>query len=274
VFVVLPDSQHIAKRRRLDEEPQADVFWLKELHSEIWGRKDRIAECFRQVEVTREHYDALQTRLFQKYPDRDSAQYNGKVHIVVDDKLDIIRPTAEPLHPDNDVDQVDGVDDPEAIEDDFELDSLFPSTLRYLDLSTLNLKEKSPRFPWTLFLRREYDHITRLIDEGPDNSLNSVIISGQPGTGEVIVSPVLHDLIDLADIKARPSISTLGSSSFYSKAARSCTNATIKNNLYIMSPTTALNRSVHLCYQTSPLWPLLTATGGIANPTLSSTNPM
>jgi hypothetical protein len=189
VFVGLPD-EHIDKRPRLDASGD-DIPWLKKLHSEIWGRQDRKAECLRQVKVTREHYDALQTTLLQKYPNRETPQYDGQDHFVVSNKLDIIRPTAEPLHPDNEEGRVDGVDNPEAIEDDFELDSLFPSTLRYLDLSTLNLKEKSPRFPSTLFLRREYDHITRLIDERPNKNFGSVIISGQPGTGEVIFSPCL-----------------------------------------------------------------------------------
>jgi hypothetical protein len=161
----------------------------------------------------------LQDRLNQKYADRDSAWYDSTDHLVVNDKLDILALTFSPeaLHLDKDEDQVVDIDDPEAIEDDseidsnpddeedqvvdlddpeategdFKIDALFPSTFRYLDLSSLGLEAPTSRFPLPLLLREEYDHITRLIDEGPIAGSNSVIVSGQPGTGEVLVFPCL-----------------------------------------------------------------------------------
>jgi hypothetical protein len=219
-----PDQEHLAKRRRLDDPESSDgdvhhVPWLRELHARIWGRKDLIPYHFRQAKVTRAHYDALQAKLNQKYADRDSAQYDSTNHLVVKDKLDILASTFSPeaLHPDKDEDQVVDIDDPEAIEDDseidsnpddeedqvvhvddpeategyFKIDALFPSTFRYLDLSSLGLKESTSRFPLPLLLREEYDHITKLIDEGPEGASGSVIVSGQPGTGEILVFPCL-----------------------------------------------------------------------------------
>ncbi len=80
-------------------------------------------------------------------------------------------------------------DGPEASnEDDSEINSLFPFTLRYMDLSTLELEHTSDRFPSSLFIREEYDHISKLISEQPKTGKGSVIVSGQPGTGEVLIS--------------------------------------------------------------------------------------
>lgn len=94
-----------------------------------------------------------------------------------------------PRHPDNKEDRVDDDDDMEGSnEDDSEINSLFPFTLSYLDLSTLELKDMSHRFPSPLFLRQEYDHISELINKMPRSNKGSVIITGQPGTGEVPVS--------------------------------------------------------------------------------------
>jgi hypothetical protein len=80
-------------------------------------------------------------------------------------------------------------EDEDKDEDDRELRSLFPSILRFLDLSSLTLKEKvSLRLPLPLLLREEYKHISGLIKEEPVSSAGSIIVSGQPGTGELLVS--------------------------------------------------------------------------------------
>ena len=55
--------------------------------------------------------------------------------------------------------------------------------------SPLGLKAKVPtRLPLPLFLRQEYDHISALIETRPRNGQGSVVITGQPGTGEALVS--------------------------------------------------------------------------------------
>ena len=156
---------------------------------------DLAPKLFREVEVTRAHYDELQDRLNRKHPDRNSKQYDGG--LVLSDKLDILERTAFPeallpQHSDHSEDRVDddGVEAGSGNGSDFEIDSFFPFTLRYLDLSALELKHRSDRFPLPLFRRQEYDNISELINENSSkNSYGSVMVSGQPGTGEVLVSP-------------------------------------------------------------------------------------
>ena len=157
-----------------------DFDWLKELHLEIWGRGDLIPELFRTVEVTRADYDKLQHNLNQDFPRRKLPGYDGSPNDVLSYKLDILK-RATPAIPPNTNNDVDNGDDPEAI------DSLFPSTLTFLDLSTV-LKKKSGRFPLAIFVREEYNIISKLINERPQNSRGSVIVSGQTGTGTVLVS--------------------------------------------------------------------------------------
>jgi len=135
------------------------------------------------VKVTQTHYNELQKRLKEQHPDRDSPEYDGRKHNVQSVKLDLLRSITPvvPRHPNNNED-----DDLEASnEDSSDINTFFPSTFSFLDLSTLGLKAKvQSRLPLPLFLRREYHHISAIIEDEQD----SVIISGQPGTGEVLVS--------------------------------------------------------------------------------------
>ena len=177
----------------------ANSFWLEEVRSKVWKRKDLEPVLFRTVKVTRHHYTELQKRLEGQHPDRDSPGYDGREHNVQDIKLDFLRSitpfaSGHPEIPDNNRDPSPGrvgdgdTDDAEATNQEGSyINSLFPSTLSFLDLSPLDLKAKVPtRLPLPLFLRQEYDHISALIEAEP--RIGHVIISGQPGTGEVLVS--------------------------------------------------------------------------------------
>jgi len=178
----------------MSDSGDKDTPWLKEVYSKIWNRGDLKQKLFRKVEVTRAHYDELQVILDRKYPDRNDPEYDGRSHEVLSDKLEHLNLIAaghvSPLRdPDNNKDRVDDDDDLEASnEDDSEIDSFFPFTLTYLDLSILELENKSERCPLPLFIRQEYNHLSKLIDKEPQNGTGSVIVSGQPGTGEVLVS--------------------------------------------------------------------------------------
>jgi hypothetical protein len=78
--------------------------------------------------------------------------------------------------------------DPEPIsEDEVVLQSLFPYNLEFFDLSALALKVVE-RLPLPLLLRKEYKIISKLIENEPEGSRGSVLVSGQPGTGEFLVS--------------------------------------------------------------------------------------
>ena len=144
------------------------------------------------MKVTQDHCIELQNRLKEQHPDRDSPEYDGREHNVLSAKLDFLRSITPlpPRHPDNNEDRVDDDIDPEATNPDgSDIKSFFPSTLSFLDLSSLRLKVYVPnRLPLPLLLRQEYDHISALIKREPRNSEGSVIVSGQPGTGEVLVS--------------------------------------------------------------------------------------
>jgi hypothetical protein len=157
-------------------------------------------QIFREVSVTQAQCDELQRRLklhtgggSQDYPIID----------VLNVKLDLLRsfPQAEASSPqlldDNDIQVDDDSDtgtssedeDMDLDEDNRDLRSLFPSILRFLDLSSLELKESvSDRLPLPLLLRQEYKHISELIEKRPRSSAGSVIVSGQPGTGEFLIS--------------------------------------------------------------------------------------
>ncbi len=97
------------------------------------------------MEVTRAHYDALEDSLDQKYKNRGDKQYDARRSKVLGKKLAILKTTMlttaiEAVSPRNsedlmDVDDGKG-DDPEAI------NSLFPSTLSFLDLSSVLHEDK------------------------------------------------------------------------------------------------------------------------------------
>ena len=181
--------------------------WLEEIHSRIWSRKALERDLFRMVKVTQAHYDELEKRLNDQHPYRNLPSYNGAKSDVKSIKLDVLRSAfPEKLrHHDSNEDRVDDDDypeasdedgsemhvgDPQAIDEDGSPINMVSSfTLNFLDLSSLNLKEEPPRgLPLTIFLRREYNHISALIEERPRNGYGSVVVSGQPGTGELLVS--------------------------------------------------------------------------------------
>ena len=143
--------------------------------------------------VTREHYDQLQNTLNKEYPDRNGELYDGGGYDVLSYKLDLLAsltlagsPHPEDAHRVDNDNEADDDDKPEGrSKEDFQIDSFFPYTLTYLDLSILKLKSQSDRFPMPIFIREEYSIMSKLINERPQSGRGSVIVTGQPGTGEV-----------------------------------------------------------------------------------------
>jgi len=166
-------SVNLAPAKELND---VDYAWLEEVRSKIWKKKELERDLFREVKVTQAHFNELQKRLKVQYPDRNSPEYDGD-HDVLRVKLDVLQ-----FVPKKEVDSKMDVDGPEECDGDGV--PIFPFTLRFLDLSTLNLTKVPRRMPLLPYLRQEYDDITTLIGKKD----YSVVVSGQPGTGEVSVS--------------------------------------------------------------------------------------
>ena len=199
-----PDDLDGTKRMRVDNDA-----WLLELHSKIWDRKDLWQELFHTVEITAAHYYELQERLGKLYPDRHTRDYHAGSEGVLSTKLELLRNFKPPLvaparelaaHTDNERaenneeeenndDDKGNNDDDEGNNDDDDPCSLFPVTLKYLDLSYLELENTTLRMPLAFLIRNEYEILSELVDRQ-----GSAIISGQPGTGRIPVFPLMLDL--------------------------------------------------------------------------------
>ena len=191
IICLIALAQTLPASQRSGVDNEQGLPWLKEVRSKIWGRKKDLGpNLFRTVKVTRACYAELQMRLKEKHPDRDAPDYDGSKHDVRNVKINVLRSLPDlpsRRHPDDNDSRMDNDGDPEASNPD-DPDIKFPSILRYLDLSSLKLKTKmSTRLPLPLLIRQEYDYITELIEKRPQSSMGSVIVSGQPGTGQFIV---------------------------------------------------------------------------------------
>ena len=185
-----PDDLDSPKRARGDNDG-----WLSELHGKIWNRKDRLEELLHTVEITTAHYDELQERLDKLCPNRHNQGYIAGSKSVLSTKLDILRnfqPSlaapapelaayADNEQAENNKEENNDADDPRSI---------FPVTIEYLDLSCLQLKDMTSRMPPTFLIRDEY----KILDDIVDELQGSGIISGQPGTGNLLVFPLMRDL--------------------------------------------------------------------------------
>jgi hypothetical protein len=192
--------KHLHPPYTSDDADRRSDAWLVEVHSKIWDRQDLSSELYHKVEVTVAHYDALQERLRKLHPDRDSSNYIAGANDVLSIKLEILQayqpipasassPSVQGAHSGNE--QILGKNDEDLEEEsdgnDTELSSFLPATLDFLDLSSLGLQNEPRRLPLPLLLRQEYSLISQLIEERPTSSSGCVIVSGQPGTGEVLV---------------------------------------------------------------------------------------
>ena len=176
---------------------------LSELQSKIWNRQDGRSELFHEIEITFAHYKELQKRLTESKPGRISPNYSSAD--VQSIKLDILRsfkppslPPSLPVSPGCNDDEKVGVEQTEGGEDsdslDDELRPFFPTTIQYLDLSSLELSNPPDRLPLPLLIREDYDVISELLDDLSQDSSGSMISNGQPGTGDFLIFCFLSNL--------------------------------------------------------------------------------
>ena len=160
--------------------------WLLELHSKIWGRENLRLFC--ETDITVARYKKLQKYLMESQPGRTSKAYTaGDVQSI---KLDILRINSpSPVPPGRNDDETVGkeqTEDGEYGDLDDELCSYFPATIKYLDLSSLDLVHKPRRLPLLLLIRQDYTVISELLDNLSNSNKGSAIVSGQPGIGDFL----------------------------------------------------------------------------------------
>ena len=211
VFISLPIDQSPAKRPRLDdndgiegqakrskgegesmlqcrsssslffslEDEEDHLPWLKELRSKIWGGVK--PSLIRTVTVTEADYDALQKRLNGLSDDKSIEL--AKLNFLQSLSTTSASPNLN-LDDESSEEEVENDDLKETV-----IHKLFPSVFRYLDLTSLGLKNGvTNRFPVPMLYRQEYEDMTNLIGGESRRSKGSAIVTGQPGTGEFLVS--------------------------------------------------------------------------------------
>jgi hypothetical protein len=122
----------------------------------------------------------LQARLDEKHPTRHSESY--KAQDVLSIKLDLLLKFT-PSSPPPVIDWDDNDADYDDI--DIELQNILPEKIAFLDLSSLDLKNRVDiSFP--LLIRKEYGVISTLIDKGINDVASSCILTGQSSVGKAI----------------------------------------------------------------------------------------
>ena len=114
-----------------DVEIAHRLTWLEELHKKIWNRKDRIPQLFNKVKVTQADYTALQERLNELHPGRESLDYRGIWFDVLDAKLEFLRslPHLDYNDDDDDDPEANNEDSEASNDDEAKIKSLFPFTI-------------------------------------------------------------------------------------------------------------------------------------------------
>ncbi|KIM73639.1 hypothetical protein PILCRDRAFT_15072 [Piloderma croceum F 1598] len=155
-------------------DDQFQIDWLFELHSKIWNRKDLEQNLFYKLEITAAHYVELQKCLKSLYLNHTSEDYQN--YDVLSIKLNILHDDENEVENGKDEEDNYGMDD--------ELCAFFPTTITYMDLSSLELQYPMLPIPNPLLIRQEYHIITHMLNEQPEGNAGSTVISGPPGTGK------------------------------------------------------------------------------------------
>jgi hypothetical protein len=172
----------------LDTKPRAKKVgkWLAEIHNKLWGQEHLRDRVIRTVELNSTHYRELQARLNEKHPNRNSDSYNAQDVLSV--KLDLLL-NFTPSSPPPIIDW----DDDDADYDDIEVElmDILPAKIAFLDLSSLDLKNRVD-IPFPMLIRKEYEVISTLMNEGTNDVASGCILTGQSGIGRAIHSILIH----------------------------------------------------------------------------------
>ena len=184
--------------------------WLVEIHEKLWGKSDLFGELFRTVTLTKSDFFELQTLLDGQNIERRLDSYVADN--VLATKSAFLRSRSNPLTI-ADLDggglvarlvfnaqspSADDVGDPMVVDSkpvaspDSNSDAdhlskleeavtIFPCTIRYIDLTVLKL-ERTIRVPQLILFRNEWNHMVGSFNER--KSGESAIFTGQPGIGK------------------------------------------------------------------------------------------
>lgn len=230
------------KRRAPFLEPRFDMRWLEELHSKLWGREDLIDQVFRAVHLTKEDFVELQHNLHDLSPRRNHIDcistdvLEAKIDFLrsrtATRPLTIITESLVPkvvlCKGAMDVDEhregrhdedSEGVDDEAGeaevvvvadrsyIDEDAAVLShgptaVLPCTVRYMDLTCLNLQYFG-RVSKVLLIRDEWDAVIDIFNARKKGIKGSALWTGQPGIGK---TSLLFYILVICLIKAQPII--------------------------------------------------------------------
>ena len=186
--------------------------WLAVIHHKLWGEREFFGKIFRTANLTEHHFKELQDLLDKDNPGRTSDLYVAKD--VLARKADFLREKSKPLEidfgdglvprlvfdatqsPSSGVVDNDDVadDDNDAVADDDdgshtnhlskEAKAIFPYTIRYVDLTTLDLKNLS--VPLLMLFRNEWGTMIDIFNKRTHlkGIRGSAIFTGQPGIGK------------------------------------------------------------------------------------------
>ena len=188
----------------------SELEWLHELHRCLWNKPQLEEEIFCTADLTVAHWVKLQEALSAKFLERYNDSYVAAD--VSQIKLSVLRlspasvssdvgsttanlptflptttsaATADTIGGQNADDDC-GEDDetPDATHLEFsEIERFLPTTIRYLDLSALDLSSKPDRCTFPLLIRKEYETMEKIFDRGLKGRSGSVFLTGQPGIG-------------------------------------------------------------------------------------------
>ena len=208
LLAILPSSS-----QNSNISPNLPASWLVEIHGQLWGRHDLFGQIFRTAKLSKTDFIELQHQLQELNPDRNSESYVAKDVLSTKSTFLRSRSTALPntiighhkkLVPqliidasqppysdiaDEDADHAEDLDgmeidlDPHLTHLSNEASMIFPCTICYVDLTTLNMKKK-PGMPQLMLFRKEWGTMIDVFNQRQKGILGSAIITGQPGIGE------------------------------------------------------------------------------------------
>ncbi|KIL56102.1 hypothetical protein M378DRAFT_53335, partial [Amanita muscaria Koide BX008] len=209
--------------------------WLAVIHHKLWGEHEFFGKIFRTANLTEHYFKELQDLLDIENPGRTSDSYVAKN--VLANKADFLRKKSEPLKtdfgngpaprlvfdatqpPSSGVVGNDAVSDDDDGDDAMDIDpnhgyadshtdhlsneatAIFPYTIRYVDLTLLNLKMEL-RVPLLMLFRNEWGSMIDIFNTRTHlkGIRGSAFLTGQPGIGKTCL---LYSILILCMIRGQ-----------------------------------------------------------------------